>query len=278
VVIQKGGAWITYDTADGMASNMVNCIEVDKNNIKWIGTTKGLCKFDGTNWTIYDTSNSDIPSDNVSAVFMDKQGYLWVGTRNSGIARFGQGTWQGYEMKAGSGGYYAGDKVHAVIQDNAGDIWVGAEGEYRTSPYAGYYGHGLARYNNTSWTIYNSILTHSIYHVQDFSLGPNGELWAAVHGVFILYRIMVDGRLLRYENGQWTTYTRSNSGLPQNDCNALAHDRNNVLWIGTDSKGIVKYDGLTWEVMDDYDGLIDTNVNAIAVDSLNNKCMSMPLR
>ena len=72
----------TYNTENsGLAADIVwyGGIMEDKSGNIWIGTTTwggsvggtgGLCKFDGTNWTVYNTSNSGIP-ENVYCLFAD---------------------------------------------------------------------------------------------------------------------------------------------------------------------------------------------------------------
>ncbi len=40
----------------------------------------GLAKFDGVNWTVYNTSNSGLPSNYVRAIAIDGQGNKWIGT------------------------------------------------------------------------------------------------------------------------------------------------------------------------------------------------------
>ena len=47
--------YFTYNS--GLSSNYVQSIAIDSNGTKWIGTRDGLAKFDGTNWTTYNTSN-----------------------------------------------------------------------------------------------------------------------------------------------------------------------------------------------------------------------------
>jgi ligand-binding sensor domain-containing protein len=51
-------------------------IAIDEQGNKWIGTVNGgLAKFDGVNWTVYNTSNSGLPSNLVPwAIAIDGQG------------------------------------------------------------------------------------------------------------------------------------------------------------------------------------------------------------
>ena len=48
-------------------------------------------KFDGSNWTIYDTSNSGLPDDWVMTVAIDGSGNIWSGTWLGGLAAYQEG-------------------------------------------------------------------------------------------------------------------------------------------------------------------------------------------
>jgi len=64
-----------------IASNYVVAIAIDGQGNKWIGTAAGgLAKFDGVNWTVYNTSNSGLPDDWVTAIAIDDSGNKWIGT------------------------------------------------------------------------------------------------------------------------------------------------------------------------------------------------------
>jgi ligand-binding sensor domain-containing protein len=41
---------------------------------------RGLAKFDGVRWTVYNTSNCSLPYDFVNAIAIDEQGNKWIGT------------------------------------------------------------------------------------------------------------------------------------------------------------------------------------------------------
>jgi ligand-binding sensor domain-containing protein len=44
----------------------------------------------------------------------------------------------------------------------------------------------------------------------------------------------------------WRIYNTSNSGLTDNYIRTLAVDSQGVIWIGTQNKGVFRYDGITW--------------------------------
>ena len=45
-----------------------------------MGGPGGLAAFDGTNWTIYNTSNSGLPDNHVQSIAIDENGTKWIGT------------------------------------------------------------------------------------------------------------------------------------------------------------------------------------------------------
>ncbi|MCX8159293.1 MAG: two component regulator propeller domain-containing protein, partial [Candidatus Pacearchaeota archaeon] len=63
-----------------MPDNDVHALAIDAQGNRWIGTWRGLAKFDGTNWIVYNTSNSGLPNNYVFAIEIDAQGNMWIGT------------------------------------------------------------------------------------------------------------------------------------------------------------------------------------------------------
>ncbi len=47
-----------------------------------------MAKFDGINWTIYNTTNSGIPHNTVFSIAVDKDNVKWIGTSNSKMSKF----------------------------------------------------------------------------------------------------------------------------------------------------------------------------------------------
>ena len=67
--------WLSYNTStSGLPSNRVLSITIDGSGNKWVGTERGLAKFDGTNWTVYNSKNSALPSNEVHSIAIDGSG------------------------------------------------------------------------------------------------------------------------------------------------------------------------------------------------------------
>jgi len=80
--------WYDPNNTPSDPSFTVYCILVDSAQNKYTGNQlTGLIKFDGTSWTIWNTSNSPIPDNWVNCLAQEKNGVFWIGTIN-GLARF----------------------------------------------------------------------------------------------------------------------------------------------------------------------------------------------
>jgi len=91
----------------------VICIEVDRFDNKWIGTSNGLIKLNPSNKfvQVYNTSNSGLFSNIILSLRYDNNDMLWVGT-DSGLNKF-------YVMGADSGESY----IQFHVYPNPFEIW-----------------------------------------------------------------------------------------------------------------------------------------------------------
>lgn len=86
-----GVLWTQFNSTNSpLASNYVNSLTIDKKGNLWVGTASyflgskagvlagcGLLKYDGTNWTTFNTSNSLLPDNDVQWVGTDRTGNIW---------------------------------------------------------------------------------------------------------------------------------------------------------------------------------------------------------
>jgi hypothetical protein len=193
-------------------------------------------------WTIYDTSNSGLPDDSVSALALEGDDARWFGTQG-GVARFDGTTWTVYDT---SNSGLPDDHVRAIAIDPGGVKWFGtATG-------------GVASFDGTTWTVYdasNSGLPANWVHA--ITIDSDGLRWFAT-----------EGGAARFDGTAWIVYDTANSGLPDNAVRSIAMDHDGVMWFGTYSAGIASFDGFTWTVYDSTNsGLPENWVEAIVIDS-----------
>lgn len=142
-----------------------------------------------------------------------------------------------------------------VAQNN--DIWIGTQ-------------EGLVRFDGISW---------SVHHVENprfpngctlcdwvdsVAIDSDGSIWASA-----AYNVPVNAyerALAHYQNGTWTIYDPSNSGLP-GSVNDIAIDADGVVWIATHNQGLVRFDGTVWTVWNASNSDIHTNhLTSITID------------
>lgn len=80
------GRWTTYRVEDGLPSNEVRGLAIDRYNRVWAATSRGVAYFDGTRWVVYDTL------DTLSIAFGPScpncpidDDHVWTGTATAGL-------------------------------------------------------------------------------------------------------------------------------------------------------------------------------------------------
>ncbi len=116
--------WTFESTGGGLVSNQINCVMVDRENVVWFGTNRGVSRYDGGAVRV-----ENIPADGdakfIRALYHTGDGALWCGTQK-GLFRFDKPSARWLEIKDLSGRI-----VHAISEDGAGQILIGtASGLY----------------------------------------------------------------------------------------------------------------------------------------------------
>ena len=264
------GNYTRYSYADGLAFNSTKVITVDKIGRKWIGTTRStdthglMSRFDGDSWSTYRPPGPSI----INAITVDTDGSVWLGRGDFFSTMFGYGgisVWDGANWTSyttdNSG--LVTDYVEAIVLDAAGNKWIGTStvplGLFPPVEQPG----GVNRFDGTNWTTFhtsNSDLTGE--YVYDIAIDGAGSKWVATlhNGIF------------RYNDSDWVNYTAAD-GLPSNEIQALAVDRDDTVWFGTVLSGAGRYDGAALTLYDtDNSGLCNDNVHDIALCEPEGSC------
>ena len=162
--------------AGNWSSFYISDVLLDQQQQIWItykGTninTSGIKKFDGANWTQYQTSNSGLPSNKISCIKQDASNNYWIGT-NAGLAKFDGTNWTVFNM---TNSLIPNDTVNDLIID-ADTLWLATN-------------NGVSKFHNNSWQNYtaqNSALnTRESYSL----LKANNKLYIGHKITFLFYR------------------------------------------------------------------------------------------
>ncbi len=147
------------------------CMVPDSKNKLWVCTSDvgdavcaGVNILDGENWSQIDKSNSDLVSNSVYAMAIDKNGVKWFGT-NKGVCSFDGEHWQTFD--SGNSDLISNNVVTIAV-DSANRKWFGT------------YNHGLMQFNENNWTLYNTANSplpgNEIQHI---SADKKGNIWVA---------------------------------------------------------------------------------------------------
>jgi len=215
----------------GLSQNWIYSILQDQYGYMWFGTWEGLNKYDGYNFTIYNTS-SGLSNHTIYSLLEDDEGYLWIGT-DKGFNKFNRKTQQfrSYFNDPPDSVSLYHNRINAIIQTDDGAIWLGT-------------GAGLIRFDKDTETRevflstpqeYTSPRSNYITHLYEDN---NGFIWVSTtYGL-----VKFDPR-----NGRSTRYyhiPENPNSLSNNNVRCVIQEKSGNYWIGTRS-GLSYYDTIT---------------------------------
>lgn len=126
--IYNNGTWTNMDLSS-QGIEYIHDIRFDANDMMWLGTSTGLWKFDGTEWTNWTVDNSNIAATNVTGIDFDADNNIYISAHNTqiwpyygGISYFdGSGTTFTTFLAADSP--LAHKQVEDIEVDAFGNIW-----------------------------------------------------------------------------------------------------------------------------------------------------------
>ena len=174
-----------YTTDSGLPDNSILALLQSKDGYLWFTTYRGIVRFDGAHFQVFDTSNTPAIHGTTFAAFAlmeDSHGDIWAGAWGAGALRYHDGEFHSYTVRDG----LPGNSVTRINEDNEGAIWF-------------YTAQGLGRFRNGKIERVNSIGGESLepYLSKPAALGGDSAL-------FGLWRIDRRRPLLqRFAHGKW---------------------------------------------------------------------------
>ncbi len=194
------------DTSDGLISNFVECIAIDINGDTWIGTSIGLQKKTGNNWTNYTTNNyPGMANNNIKVITAMSNGDIWIGT-DYGASKFDGSNWITYNTSNGLNN----NLVKSIDEDinSNGGVWIGTM-------------TGVSHYDGSSWTSYSAPNLHWS-GVNATAIASNGDVWFG----------SPLGGITHYDGISFTNYDTSHGLISQNVTDLIIDNQDNK-WVGT---------------------------------------------
>ncbi|MBK9735604.1 MAG: hypothetical protein IPO92_11800 [Saprospiraceae bacterium] len=145
---------------------------------------EGALEYDGENWVIYNTLNSDIPNNDVYAVECNHFGETWLGTFG-GLAKLkNDGTWKIYESANSD---LPDNYIRNIICKNEFVVVATASG-----------GLAILNTNYDTWKVFNKENSNlPSNNVWDIAVASNGDIWVALleNGIAKLSNFFDEGNI-----------------------------------------------------------------------------------
>ncbi len=91
----------TWQTSQGLPQNSVLAVAQTPDGYLWLGTEEGFARFDGTHFTIFDKHVSGLQTDQIQALYVDRENNLWIGSNGGGLSSYSHGKFTPYTSANG---------------------------------------------------------------------------------------------------------------------------------------------------------------------------------
>jgi ligand-binding sensor domain-containing protein len=161
-------------TVKGISQNSIYCLIQDSKGFIWIGTWDGLNKYDGYDFTIYNTSNG-LSNPTINTVIEDDDKKLWIGTDNGlNILNRETGEIRQFFHDPDNCNSLSDNFINHIFKDKNGFIWISTA-------------NGLNRFDKSQnvFTSFNFFERNSDSSYSNFVTrvrqDEKGVLWIATH-------------------------------------------------------------------------------------------------
>lgn len=225
-----------WRSEDGLPDDAVTACLQTRDGYIWIGTEKGLARFDGVAFRVFDTWNTkELHSDRISALAEDSQGTLWVGTKGGGVTQYRQGGFSHARLPS--------QFVNTLCTDRDGRVWIGTSGG------------GLFAFASGTVASYSASSGLPDLFVQALAEDRDGTIWLGTR----------DAGLVAMRDGTFEP-TPIGDPTPSRSVTALSADGAGRLWIGTPSGLFLRHGGQLQRITT-ADGLPSDHILAVADDN-----------
>lgn len=212
----------------GILDNGVSAIDVDNNNVKYIGTSEGISILKGTTWNEFMGRRGEeiLKEYKISAIATTAGGRIYAATQGGGVSSFkytdavSGATTFNQPWSAG----LMSDTVFTVVVVENDHQWYGTNrgAALHTSEYA--------KADWESYTRAEGLICDTVYTI---AKDQTGNVWFGTHK-----------GISKFNGSSWVSYT-TKDGLIDNKINTLAIDKDGSVWFGTD-KGLSHFINNQW--------------------------------
>ena len=295
----------TWQKRDGLPQNSITSITQSDDGYLWIGTHNGLVKFDGREFIVFSAPtdsknnvNNGIPDNFISVVQNTKQNGLWIGTNGEGLSnynflsfknfntqkdlinntilcleewqesvwigttkglsRYRRNVFRNYTQKDG----LLNAKINTLLKDTKNgqnNLWIGTD-------------EGLAKFDLDSGKIIPISLPLPDLQIRTLESDAENNLWIGTPNGLLYWNIekneLKNFSIENTSTNKTNIYSDKNQLIRNATINTLLIDKLGSLWIGTNSRGLLRYipNLEKFEALTTKEGLASNSITALFED------------
>jgi ligand-binding sensor domain-containing protein/signal transduction histidine kinase len=181
---------------EGLPDGEITAISQTPDGYLWIGTPKGLARFDGTRFRVYQPRNTpEFKDASIANLLTDHAGRLWIGTADGSMLRWSAGK---FEYSSNPTAFlplatreraaldWRRDRNWHLIEDSQNRIWWLQQGL------------AIVHFEENSSKTYTNLDGLPVGPIEKLGRDTAGNIWAAVNS-----------RLRHFNNGHWDPESES---------------------------------------------------------------------
>ncbi|WP_439643308.1 two-component regulator propeller domain-containing protein [Gemmatimonas sp.] len=255
------------DPGVGFPDSYIAAIAQTPDGYLWLGTRRGLVRFDGLNTTVYTPQNTPgLPASSINALSVDTRGSLWISTDRGLAVR------EGNAIRRIAADQIPATTTWKVVRDRGGRVWVSGRFGVRVGdgtrfapvPHFDRYTYGLVEDRRgrmwmggrgvlASYAVGDSApvewLPARDRRVYDVALDSTDALWLAVREGAL--QLDISDPL----NVRQRTAINTAVGSVRAQVWAIAMASDGDVWLGTDTRGVLRWNGRQLNSVDPADRL-----------------------
>jgi PKD repeat protein len=240
---QDAENWTTYNSCDGMISDISFALAEDKNGNIWSTCFYGASRYNGTSWEKL-TTNEGLNENYSWAILNDSQGNIWLaGAEVNTITMFDGSNFT----------YYPQPHVfeECIHEDAQGRLWFGA-----------YQAQGIAMFNGSTWTYFLSTEVDFGTNIQSIGSDINGNIFVSC------YDSETGTPFVKMYNGtSWSDFVIPGNGYIISE---IFLDTSGKTWFTATNGTFYSYDGSNWQQFAPEDVGVNMYCNDISEDPWGN--------
>ncbi|TVQ09894.1 MAG: response regulator [Bacteroidetes bacterium] len=230
-----------FGKEQGLFSELINGIYIDRNNVLWIGFKGGMARYKGDIFEHFTTRQAF--DTQTTSMALDSNGKLWISSYDGALKSFDGETFTQFTSDPKNPFVF----MEGLVADSRGNLWMSVNQA------------GIFRFDGTHFYHYQLDTLDLPFRIEGGIEDSMGNLWLLIGNQGIL----------KFDGETFTHFTEKN-GLPVNLARAVIEDSEGNIVIATYGGGVVIVSEDNFTYYTEKDGLASNYLFSVFQDSENN--------